>query len=88
MADAAERRGETRIGHETASGLYYEVLGPRDADGPPLLFIHGGGSTGACFRVTPDGRLGLGRPAGPRGYECWADRLARHRAFRWARRRS
>ncbi len=71
MADAAERRGETRIGHETASGLYYEVLGPRDADGPPLLFIHGGGSTGACFRVTPDGRPGWADRLARRGYECW-----------------
>jgi len=59
-----------RIGHEPASGTYYEVLGSRGAE-PPLLFIHGGGATGACWRATPDGRIGWADQLAARGYECW-----------------
>ncbi len=58
-------------GYESTSGLYYEVLGEQSADRPPFLFIHGGGASGACFRVTPDGRPG------------WADRLAAGGAEVW-----
>jgi pimeloyl-ACP methyl ester carboxylesterase len=59
-----------RIGHEPATGTYYELLGPR-GDAHPLLFIHGGGSTGACWRATPDGRLGWADQLAERGHECW-----------------
>ena len=65
------RRRSALVGHETVSGLYYEVLGPADDTQPPLLFIHGGGATGACFRVTPDGRVGWADRLAERGYECW-----------------
>jgi pimeloyl-ACP methyl ester carboxylesterase len=54
------------------SGLYYEVLGPATKTyEPPLLFVHGGGATGACFRATPDGRPGWADRLAARGFECW-----------------
>ncbi|MGY1812294.1 alpha/beta fold hydrolase [Blastococcus sp. SYSU D00820] len=62
-----------RCGYEPTSGLYYEVLG---SDGsapslPPLLLIHGGGATGACFRGTLDGRPGWADRLAARGHEVW-----------------
>lgn len=62
---------DVRLGYETVSGLYYEVLGPVHDKEPPILFIHGGGATGAGFRVTPDGRVGWADRLAERGYECW-----------------
>ena len=62
--------GNARIGHEPATGTYYELLGAVDQP-QPLLFIHGGGATGACWRATPDGRLGWADQLADRGYECW-----------------
>ena len=62
--------GPARVGHEPASGTYYELLGPGNEE-PPLLFIHGGGATGACWRATPDGRLGWADQLADRGHECW-----------------
>ncbi len=61
-----------RIGHEPVSGLFWERLGPPAAgDEPPLLFIHGGGATAACWRATPDGRLGWADQLADRGYDAW-----------------
>jgi len=60
-----------RVGHEPRTGLYWERLGDRDAGRPPLLLIHGGGATGACWRATPDGRVGWADRLAARGYECW-----------------
>jgi pimeloyl-ACP methyl ester carboxylesterase len=60
-----------RCGHERVSGLYWELLGERRALARPLLLIHGGGSTGACWRATPDGRAGWADLLAARGYECW-----------------
>ncbi|MBV9798910.1 MAG: alpha/beta fold hydrolase [Solirubrobacterales bacterium] len=59
-----------RVGHEPVTGTYYELLGPTGRPRPVLL-IHGGGATGACWRATPDGRLGWADELGDRGYECW-----------------
>src|SRR5579875_2436023 len=59
-----------RIGFEPGSGLCYELLGPA-GDQPPLLFIHGGGATAACWRATPDGRVGWADQLAERGRECW-----------------
>jgi pimeloyl-ACP methyl ester carboxylesterase len=59
-----------RVGHEPVTGTYYELLGPLGSD-PPLLLIHGGGATGACWRATPDGRVGWADQLAERGYECW-----------------
>lgn len=61
----------TRVGHEPVTGLYYEVLGNRVEGRPPVLFIHGGGATGACFRRTPDERPGWADTLAASGYECW-----------------
>lgn len=57
-----------RCGHEPASGLYFEALGDGDV---PWLFIHGGGATGASWRVTPDGRPGWADVLAAAGEECW-----------------
>ena len=57
-------------GHLPASGLYYEVLG-RPGSRSPYVFVHGGGASGACFRVTPDGRPGWAERLAGRGEECW-----------------
>ncbi len=59
------------VGHEPVSGLYFEVLGRAGRDEPPVLLIHGGGATGACWRATPDGRAGWADLLAGRGWECW-----------------
>lgn len=59
-----------RIGHEPASGLYYEVLGER-GERPPVLFIHGGGATGACFRGDLEDGSGWADQLAERGHEVW-----------------
>jgi len=63
--------GSASVGHEPVSGLYFEVLGRAGEGEPPVLFIHGGGATGACFRATPDGRAGWADLLAERGWECW-----------------
>jgi pimeloyl-ACP methyl ester carboxylesterase len=60
-----------RVGWEKESGLYYEIFGASAQDAPPLLFIHGGGATGACWRATADGRVGWADQLAERGHECW-----------------
>ncbi|HKN94226.1 MAG TPA: alpha/beta hydrolase, partial [Thermoleophilaceae bacterium] len=59
-----------RVGWEKASGTYYEIFGTSDG-APPIVFIHGGGATGACWRATADGRVGWADQLAERGYECW-----------------
>lgn len=62
-----------RCGYEQQSGLYYEVLDAAD-DLPPLapvLMIHGGGATGACFRGSLDGEPGWADQLAGRGHEVW-----------------
>ena len=59
------------VGREPSSGLYYEVLGPRNAKTPPLLFIHGGGCSGDHFRATPDGRVGWADLLADEGHRAW-----------------
>jgi len=65
------RAGAGRCGHEPRSGLFHEVLGAASAGRPPLLLVHGGGATGACFRTTLDGRPGWADRLAERGHECW-----------------
>lgn len=61
-----------RAGHEPTSGLYYETLNPGGGgDRPPLLMIHGGGATGACFRGDLDGAPGWADRLADLGYEVW-----------------
>jgi pimeloyl-ACP methyl ester carboxylesterase len=38
--------------------LYYERLVPARSRGDPLVLVHGGFHTGACYRCTPDSRPG------------------------------
>lgn len=37
---------------------YVSYVLPADTDRPPVVFVHGGGMTGACWETTPDGRPG------------------------------
>lgn len=58
------------IGHEPRSGTYYEILGAEGAE-TPILFIHGGGATGACFRGDLCGNPGWADLLAERGHEVW-----------------
>lgn len=62
---------QATVGRELSSGLYYEVLGPRESRSTPILFIHGGGATGTTYRMTFDGRLGWADLLAQRGYRSW-----------------
>lgn len=63
--------GRATVGREVTSGLYYETLGRPEHFKTPVLFIHGGGSSGTAFRATPDGRLGWADLLAQRGYRLW-----------------
>lgn len=58
------------VGSEPASGLYYEVLGS-SSEQPAILFIHGGGATGACWRTDLAGGPGWADALAENGWECW-----------------
>jgi pimeloyl-ACP methyl ester carboxylesterase len=60
-----------RCGNEPTSGTYYEVVGERIDDRPPILMIHGGGATGAGFRSTLEGDPGWADLLAARGHEVW-----------------
>lgn len=60
-----------RCGNEPAMGTYYEVLGEPGSGGPPVLFIHGGGGTGAAFRTTLEGAPGWADQLVDRGHVVW-----------------
>lgn len=52
--------------------IYYEHLQPGvDTAKPPILFIHGGSQTGACYRTTPDGRQGWADYFAVLGFPCF-----------------
>lgn len=59
------------VGTEPTSGMYYEVLGSSSDYPHPILFIHGGGGTGAYWRATQDGSAGWADQLADRGYESW-----------------
>ena len=42
--------------------MYAEVVPAPAATRPPIVFLHGGAHTGACYRGTPDGRPGWATP--------------------------
>lgn len=67
-------RAERATERERWSGLYYEVVGQRNRFPHPVVFIHGGGGTGAKCRATPDGRPGWADVLGHRGFESWVKR--------------
>ena len=47
------------IGRVSEPSTYYEMLMPLgQTDKPPVMMIHGGAHTGACWLATPDGRPG------------------------------
>lgn len=47
------------IGRVSEPSTYYEMLTPvGQTDKPPVMMIHGGAHTGACWLATPDGRPG------------------------------
>lgn len=58
-------------GNEPTSGLYYEVLSGASPGPIPVVFIHGGGATGAAFRYTLEGGPGWADLLAARGFECW-----------------
>src|SRR5581483_2157450 len=47
--------------------MYAEVL-PAAGTRPPIVFLHGGAHTGACYRGTPDGRPGWAPYLAGRGW--------------------
>ncbi len=59
-----------RLGFEPSSGLYFEVVG-RSSSAHPVLWIHGAGATGACWRVDLEGRPGWADQLAANGAECW-----------------
>jgi len=59
-----------RVGNETTSGLYYEVLGEAGGEAR-VLFIHGGGGTGATWRTDLRGGPGWADLLAERGHQCW-----------------
>jgi pimeloyl-ACP methyl ester carboxylesterase len=48
--------------------MYAEVVPARESGRPPIVFLHGGAHTGACYRGTPDGRPGWAGYAAERGW--------------------
>src|SRR5260370_7979072 len=49
---------------------FYEVLTPAGGSAkPPVVMIHGGAHTGACYLATPDGRQGWGHVFVAQGYQ-------------------
>ena len=59
-----------RCGHECNSGMYYEVLGT-GGNLAPVLMIHGGGATGACFRDDINNGPGWADQLAAQGHEVW-----------------
>lgn len=64
----------------TMSGqMYVEYQIPVDVRAPePLVLIHGGGQTGACFLMTPDGRPGWARQFLKAGFAVYTVDLPGH----------
>jgi pimeloyl-ACP methyl ester carboxylesterase len=64
MPSDGASRAISRIRHGAAfapsePAIYYDRLRPDPPTGrPPLVLVHGGGHTGACYHCTPDGRPG------------------------------
>lgn len=69
-------------GHFAVEQAYVQYFIPEDRrPGPPVLLVHGGGKTGACWETTPDGRPGWLQLLLLRGYEVHVvDNMERGRA--------
>src|SRR5438477_7899680 len=72
------------IGRFDHPPTYYEVLTPAaGSTKPPVVMIHGGAHTGACYLATPDGRQGWAHVFVAQGYQvvvpdwpgAWTQRL-------------
>jgi pimeloyl-ACP methyl ester carboxylesterase len=60
---------------------YVSYMIPADACHVPVVFVHGGGMTGACWETTPDGRPGWLTSFLRAGWPCYvADSVERGRA--------
>jgi pimeloyl-ACP methyl ester carboxylesterase len=58
-----------RCGFVDHPSTYYEVFEPLEPNGrPPVLMVTGGVHSGACYQVTPDGRVGWAGDLLRRGY--------------------
>ena len=58
------------IGRVDHPPTYYEVLTPATGSTkPPVVMIHGGAHTGACYLATSDGRQGWGHVFVAQGYQ-------------------
>jgi pimeloyl-ACP methyl ester carboxylesterase len=60
---AAASGGAIQIEHRSAftqesPTVYFDELLPPETSGPPLVLVHGGAHTGACYLSTADGRPG------------------------------
>jgi pimeloyl-ACP methyl ester carboxylesterase len=67
----------------TSGQMYveYQVPVDRRPGAPPLVLVHGGGHTGACWRTTPDGREGWATSFVRRGYAVYVvDQVTRGRS--------
>ena len=64
--------------------LYAEVIAASisQSSRPPIVFVHGGAHTGTSFRVTPDGRAGLGGACRAARLDLRGGGLARPRSRR------
>lgn len=49
--------------------LFYQRLVPDQPRGDPLILVHGGAHTGACYLCTPDGRPGWAMNLAAQGFE-------------------
>lgn len=54
-----------------AHPIYVDRLGAAEAGRPPIVLVHGGGHTGACYLTTPDGRPGWAHAFAASGREVF-----------------
>jgi pimeloyl-ACP methyl ester carboxylesterase len=45
-------------GEIAVNQMYVEFMRPQNETGVPIIMIHGGNLSGACYETTPDGRMG------------------------------
>ncbi len=60
--------GRSLFAGEAPYQMYAEVVPAASATRPPIVFLHGGAHTGACYRGSPDGRPGWAPYVAQRGW--------------------